>query len=504
VATAFFEMTSSARTPALRSPNAFSRRTSLKKERRAPVTFQHNVFFAILALVLCGSFFALNIRPDAFTVYLPTTISFVAVGVVSFAGIYDAARDRAFSLNTSHWTYILFFLFYAPFVQFLVQDSAFQSDLGLFDRYAIWINCITLTWCGLYYFFYGSSALPDASSTRPANATHPEGELFCSAWTYFFVVVLCAVSLAALVHFMGVEVLLFRSAGTQLTGEGGDRSAILIINALCRAVPVVATGMLMITRGKSKWAHWGTFVFSSLCALVLNNPVAIARFWFGAIAIGFCCLYIQSRNIRLSGLWIAGSLTLAGLTVFPLLSATRNVSSAEGFSSVEVKDWSSNLTDADFDGYSMIIATVEWTRREGTTNGYQLIGNTLFWVPRMFWYDKPYGSGQKVAEYFDMVNVNMAEPMTAEAYVNFGLLGIPIYALAIARLFSVVDHRYWRGQKQGISVLNISYPFLTALTIYFMRGDYLSGMSSTLSLLGSAALVIWIFRASSRRVPVSS
>ncbi|BCM90328.1 hypothetical protein IAD21_02179 [Abditibacteriota bacterium] len=463
------------------------------------------MFFCGLAIVLITALFWLDVRPDAFTDYLPTTLSFIAVGVVTFLGLYDSARDRAFSLNVSHWTYVLFFLFYAPFVQFLVATSAAQSDIGAFDHYAIWINCMTLAWCGIYYFFYGSPDLSDKALARPTNKPRSE-PLMCTGWTYLLVIFLCVAAFGAIFLLFGVEVLLLRGAGSELTDKTADKSTFLIVNSVCRAIPVVVTGMLMLTRGKSKWVHWGTFALSALFTLVMNSPLAIARFWFGAILIGFCCLYIHIRKIRITGLWISVALTLAGLTIFPVLSATRYATSADQLNGVEVSnDWSSNLTSADFDGYAMIIATVEWARREGPSNGFQLIGNSLFWVPRVLWYDKPVGSGQMVAEYFDMININMAEPMTAEAYVNFGWLGVPIYAFFIARLFSAVDRRYWgKGQRELISVLSVTYPFLTALTIYFLRGDYLSGLSSSLSLLGSAALVIWVFHVSSRRIPTNS
>ncbi len=497
-------MTSPARSLVPRSIRAPRRRKALVQARRAPATFQHNMFFCGIAMVLITALFWLDVRPDAFTDYLPTVLSFIAVGIVSFLGLYDAARERAFSLNVSHWTYVLFFLFYAPFVQFLVAQSAYQSDLGVFDHYAIWINCMTLVWCGLYYFFYGSPDLSDKALGTAWDKPHPE--LVCTGWTYLLVLLVCVASLGAIFVLFGVEVLLLRGAGSQLTDQTADKSTFLIVNSVCRAIPVVTTGMLMLTRGKSKFLHWGTFAISALFTLVMNSPVAIARFWFGAILIGFCCLYLHLRKIRITGLWIAVALTLAGLTIFPVLSATRYATSTDQLNQVAVSDdWSSNLTSADFDGYSMIIATVEWAKREGPSNGFQLIGNSLFWVPRVLWYDKPVGSGQMVAEYFDMVNTNMAEPMTAEAYVNFGWIGIPIYAFFIARLFAAVDRRYWgKGQRELISVMGITYPFLTALTIYFLRGDYLSGVSASLSLLGSAVFVIWIFRISSRRTTTNS
>lgn len=487
----------------LRSSRATSSRTSLLKVRRAPATFQHNLFFIILAVVLWGSLFSLDIRGDAFSVYLPTTISFVLVGIVSFLGLYDAARERAFSLNTSHWTYVVFFLFYAPFIQFLVQESSYQSDVGLFDKYALWVNCATLIWCGLYSLFYGSSVLNAEPTPPPTNK--PRYEYICSNWTYLFTVALCIMALGLLVMLLGLEVLLLRGAGSQISGDAADKSTFLIVNSMCRGIPVAATGLLMLTRGKSKWVHWSAFTICALITFTMNNPIAIARFWFGSILIGFCCLYFHMRKIRMTGLWISLALTLAGLTIFPLLSATRNVTSADQLSNIQfTNDWSTNLTDADFDGYSMVAASMEWATREGASNGYQLMGNTLFWVPRMFWYDKPLGSGQMVAEYFDMVNTNMAEPMTAEAFVNFGWLGIPIFAFGFARLFSYFDRRYWgKGQKNLTSVLGVTYPFLTALTIYFLRGDYLSGLSSSLSLLGSSIFIIWIFQWTSRKIPAT-
>ncbi len=479
---------------------------ALVHTRRPPATFQHNLFFCILALVLMGSLFALDVRRDAFSAHLLTSISFLAVGVLSFLGLYDSARDHTFSLNISHWTYLLIFLFYAPFVQFLVSFPPAQSDIGIFDDYALWVNCLTLVWIFVYTFCYSSKSkdsYPNPSS-RPL-ASIPK-TITCSNWTYLIVVLLCAASFFSLYFLFGLEAVLLRGAGSSITDKAADKSSFLIFNSISRGLPSIATGMLLLTRGKSKWAHWTAFSIALLFTLVMNNPVAVARFWFGSVMLGFCCLYIYIKQIKLSGLWLPLALTLAGVTIFPVLSATRYAASASDLSKVQVNndDWSSNLTSPDFDGYSMIMNTMEWTRREGTTHGGQLFGNTLFFVPRVLWYDKPIGSGQEVAEYFDLININMAEPMTAEAYINFGFWGIPLYAFAIARLFSYTDKRYWKIQHSGdISILMLLYPFITSLAIYLLRGDYISGLSSTLSLLFSCVLLLWVFRATAVRAPKS-
>ena len=375
-----------------------------------------------------------------------------------------------------------------------------QSDIGIFDDYAPWVNCSTLLWIVCYSFFYSPQRRAGNQSQKERPAL---GKSFiCSGSTYLLVILLCILSFVVLYVLFGLEAVMLRGAGSEITDNTSDKSSFLIVNSISRGLPVIATGLLMLTRGRNKWAHRATLFVAALFTLLMNNPVAIARFWFGSTMLGFCCLIIYIRQIKISGLWLPLALTLAGLTIFPILSTTRNASSANDLSKVQLSNegWASNLTSADFDGYSMIMDTMEWVKREGTTHGWQLLGNTLFFVPRVLWYDKPIGSGQEVAQYFDMPNINMAEPMTAEAYINFGVLGMPLYAFIVARLFSFVDQYYWKREgSRNVSVLMLIYPFMTSLMIYSLRGDYISGLSSTFSFLLCCSLVLAIFRVTAGR-----
>lgn len=65
---------------------------------------------------------------------------------------------------------------------------------------------------------------------------------------------------------------------------------------------------------------------------------------------------------------------------------------------------------------------VEYIAENGTTNGRQLLGCFLFFIPRTIWKTKPIGSGALVAEIIGQEHTNISMPFIGEGLINFGFL----------------------------------------------------------------------------------
>jgi len=93
------------------------------------------------------------------------------------------------------------------------------------------------------------------------------------------------------------------------------------------------------------------------------------------------------------------------------------------------------------------MAAIKYSEIESITYGRQLVGALLFFVPRSIWPNKPVGSGHFVAENMLMTRysfwfTNISMPFPGEGYINFGILGIILFAFILALVSKITDNWY--------------------------------------------------------------
>ena len=80
----------------------------------------------------------------------------------------------------------------------------------------------------------------------------------------------------------------------------------------------------------------------------------------------------------------------------------------------------------------------------GISWGNQLLGAILFFVPRSIWPSKPLGTGHTAIVALDQHYFsNVSAPLIAEGYVNFGIVGVVLFALAAGWIFRKLDSAFW-------------------------------------------------------------
>jgi O-antigen polysaccharide polymerase Wzy len=135
---------------------------------------------------------------------------------------------------------------------------------------------------------------------------------------------------------------------------------------------------------------------------------------------------------------------------------------------------------AHFDAYENFASAIEMGF---ISNGWQLAGVLLFYVPRTIWPEKPIGSGQEMAEQLQYVFDNISMPFLGEGYVNFGIIGVLVFATFLGYVMSALD-KFFSASVQNFhesSYVTAFYFYLIGALFFLLRGDLLSSFAYTTS-----------------------
>ncbi|GAA4891335.1 hypothetical protein GCM10023311_14610 [Flaviramulus aquimarinus] len=138
------------------------------------------------------------------------------------------------------------------------------------------------------------------------------------------------------------------------------------------------------------------------------------------------------------------------------------------------------FTTLNYDAFINFSATIEHVEKDTFSFGEQLSGAVFFFVPRKIWESKPISSGEFIGNYLrdnygDPTNpyyfTNLSNPFVSEGYINFGLLGVILFAILLA--FFMTRMVNWIN---GEDPLKVAAGFYASIhMIFFLRGDFTNG-----------------------------
>ncbi|MBS1614649.1 MAG: hypothetical protein JST06_00865 [Bacteroidetes bacterium] len=132
----------------------------------------------------------------------------------------------------------------------------------------------------------------------------------------------------------------------------------------------------------------------------------------------------------------------------------------------------------DYDAWSSLCRVMQYTDRAGNTNGRQLMGVALFFVPRSVWPDKPVGSGAFLFDALHLGFNNVACTFLAEGYINFGIWGSLIFTVLLALIIARYDAWYWQqGGMTQFRLIRLFYYVAIGMLFYVLRGDLMSSFA---------------------------
>ena len=413
-------------------------------------------------------------------------MTFIPIIATVLLMITYVARNRSISLNLMHLLFVLIFFGLAPLVQYLTESFPWALH-PITDIDIVRVNFFIYLWTICYFLaYYSKRTQPDQFKLLNIILQH--------RINYKSILLMLILSALTLFYFWEAGTFgAWTRAGFHLPIEASPFA--LIASHLFRAVSIVTLAIITLFLIKNKkQANFflkGALILLVILVVLFNNPLAAPRFYTAAILIGFLTIiYLRKQK---TGAFITIGIIAGMFVIFPLINLGRHLVELEEilqavrfFQPVDV------LKFGDFDAYAMFVHVSHYVRMEGITYGRQLLGSLLFFIPRVFWETKPVGSGHHVATYFQTSFTNVSCPLPAEGMINFGILGIIMFAIIFARICRILDDYYVHTSRDdSVRLIEVLYPFWLGFIFFMSRGDLMSSLAFTVGFSLAGALLVW-------------
>lgn len=398
-----------------------------------------------------------------------------AISIWSVIAIFNS-RNLSFSLYKMFHTFSLLFFGISPYLQY-INGVKFWKVGSAFTAEDYLVTNLILLFCLLifevvYKWGYGTRTLTPETSKKVLYTT----KISLPLTTKLLLLVLSAVSVLTTLISYDFNLLKLFLRGSDLF-ESPDEVTPLdhIVTNFFRPLSIfVFTIYFYYTRS------WDFFsIIFLLVGLFCNFPTGLARYNVAALYIPMFLAVIPSLRygFRFNVIMILGF-----LVVFPLLNTFRTFSKSQA---VKIGFDFEMFTEGHFDSYSSLLRVIKYNM---ITYGDQLLGVIFFWVPRKFWPEKARGSGAYMAKELNLYYDNLAMNYYAEGYLNFGIYGLILFAVALPAAFAFFDRKFIENLNTTRD-FSILYFTLVGFSIFLLRGDL---QSSTAYLLGFLCMVFFL------------
>lgn len=411
-------------------------------------------------------------------------ITFIVNGIIIFFELCKISRI-GYSLKEVLFLFMFVFMFISPLIQYVEDAFPWWDTYLLTDERIIYANLIITTFLLVYIFIYNISFKNRIDNFEANNIEIKNIE---SVMNIFFIATV--LSSIYIIYKTGLSNL-FARATNSLRVESSSLS--LIISNTFRSVPVIYVAMNLLFKKMNKRINRKIpFIIGCMLMIIVNFPTATARFWMASVYLGLLAIFI--RKIKSPHLFKI-VIFMGILVIFPAVDVFRNYTLKEVISSgIKIPKPSNAFLSGDFDSYSMLVRSILYVNFHGITWGHQLLGNILFFIPRTIWPAKPIGSGAMMAEKLGWSFNNISCPFIGEGYINFGILGVVLFAIILSLLSKFADESYARkiiNKDKPVSFIEIFYPFSLGFLFFILRGDLLSSLSYYIGFI-VPVILLWL------------
>ena len=404
------------------------------------------------------------------------TLSFVVNGLFFILRIYRATRKNAISMDLIYWLFMFFFMYFSPVIQYRFKIYPWHGAVT--GEELLQANAVVFLFNA--FFLCGCYIVQRVKVTGLPNFGFQNW--LCSGFEFknrgkmILTLIMCVCAAYSLSKTGLVGIFVARAQAVQVFYSGNNSAIELIVESVIPSFMayVVAEAAQSVAVKKEKWFR---FILLFICLLICFFPTAIPRYKaatiYGVVFIVLCPFINKGANF----FWI---FTMGFFMVFPLLHALRNGISQDNIQNLLNTGFFESYTSGNYDAWRMLVSAIRHSKTYGCTWGGQLLGAILFFVPRSVWPTKPIGSGAMLIkkELGRDAFSNISCPFIAEGMVNFGLIGVALFALFLGTLLTKLDKTYWeRFEKESKAVYFAPYLFLVFMLFFVMRGDLLSSFA---------------------------
>lgn len=403
-------------------------------------------------------------------------LSFTVNGILFMIGIYKAIYKYSISMELIYWLFMFFFMYLAPMIQYRMDSYPWRGAVT--ETEILYVNTIIL----LFNIFFilgryceGRVRIKGFSGNGLTRWLSTGFEIK-RIYRIIFSIVICLLTVYSVYKTGWSGIIVSRAQATNAFYSGRNSSIEMIVESV---IPAFFTYVVAeaAQNAVSKKENYFRFFILFICLLLCFFPTTIPRFKTATIyGVIFLIIFPWShKGSRFFWLFSIGI-----FVIFPMMSAFRYVISQDSFHKILTEGFFESYTEGDYDAYRMLVSAVRYVLEHGSTLGYQLLGVLFFFVPSAIWETKPIGSGGMLikSELGSDVFSNVSCPFIAEGFINFGILGVILFAWLLGIFLTNLDRKYWgQIQNDNGNLLCSPYLFLVFMLFFVMRGDLLSGFA---------------------------
>ena len=425
-----------------------------------------------------------------------TEIEMLLFGIIGLISIYEIADDvsqKSYSLNLMHWLFILFFFFISP----VIQLSYSYYPWGIYQSSNEIINSCILVIIWIFSYKFGSyftQKFKFKINIQIKSSKVNSISFSLSTINKITMTLLSFASFLLLAKIIGFSNMFARQTASASLSANNSKMIQLLLTHCTRAIITYNFAALLINYFNTKKGIL-IVIINGILLLLGCFPTGMARNMAANIYLGILIVFfyknVEKNKNSFKYLFM---FIVSFMIIFPAINAFRRTN-LSGFNIIEtfnsvIDNVSENYLSGDYDAFSIIGDTKTYVETNGITNGRQLLGSLLFFVPRSIWNFKPRGSGELVFSSLRQYYVNVSSPIVSEAYINFGVFGIVVFGFLYSLAVTKVDEKYWKIYNDSNNknyTLFILYPFLLPSFFFMLRGD----LQSTTAYM-SAIIAIFI------------
>lgn len=440
-----------------------------------------------LFLVIYFAFFLIFFI--AFEVPILTELSFILNFIsLTFFMIYNIQYEKEFSpfLSVFIVFQILFFIV-APVVQidFIVSKGFdgsgsfiqnFPFTEGMCIRANAYIFLFNIVFFMTYLYFKRR-----IRTSKDISYNYPQIPLYLLALAFFSIL---------LILFNFKSILFQYQNEFYKEAEQTSVSSYLIVQKFLYFIPFSAIILAQYyLKSKNKltvnfYVVVILLVFFIAVILFLKNPLTEKRNALGPLYITL--LFLFFRKILNTNYKVTSFMFFSMVLIFPILTIithsrytlsqmiAKPILISKNIEYLSVNDAFNSLH---YDAYPNFLATIDFYDKKPVVYGEQLSCSLFFFVPRSLWKDKPETTGFKIGNYlidkYKFNFNNLSNPYISEAYINFGIIGIILFASALSYFFMIMIR--WIQSQDYLKVVFAFY--FSIYLMYFLRGDLTNGFA---------------------------
>ena len=432
------------------------------------------LFICILVLGIGYLLIYSEYSRTSLTVYMTFLCNFILI-------LYNLCKTNkiGYSLNEMIYLFFMIFMVIAPFLQYANNQFPWWDTHLINDNIVLNANIMIFLFIVIYEL---TKKLPykfRKNQKYIVNIKKLENILF-------FLSIVAAIYIIANTGFTN----LFSRKTNNLDLP---QSLGLIVSTSVRSIPLI-TLMIYIRRYKEYRGNIKKKIQLLILLIIftlLFFPTGLSRY---QVAVAYLAILCSIYPTFKSKYIFKYTIIIGILGIFPIINLFRNNTWDQVINlGMYVPNPVEEFLLGDFDSYSMLCRSIIYVKLMGMSYGNQLLGAILFFIPRSIWPSKAVGSGYLMAQDFGWTFRNVSCPYIAEGYLNWGILGIIVFAFVLGKLVNNLDFLFQKSIRltsDRVEYINLYYPIILGMLFFILRGDLLSSMAYT---VGHTIPIIFIY-----------